>query len=213
MRMSLVPTGVVVPGVWAVRVGTVNFFVLRSADALIAVDTGFDRYEILRELARLGIRPSDVTHVFLTHSDPDHVGGLPLFSHALVYIGEDEVPLACGSIPRALGIRNRVAHEDLHALPDLETVQVGEGSVKAVATPGHTPGSTSYLIDGLLFTGDALSVKDGVVFEGRRLYTMDRSTRLQSVDRILGLGSRGILTAHSGVFLDPQREIARASPR
>src|SRR5215207_4066162 len=45
---------------------------------------------------------------------------------------------------------------------DKDVVQVGAAKLKALSTPGHTPESTSYLLDDqALFTGDALFV-DGV---------------------------------------------------
>jgi glyoxylase-like metal-dependent hydrolase (beta-lactamase superfamily II) len=43
------------------------------------------------------------------------------------------------------------------ALGDGDALRVGSATLEAVRTPGHTPESTSYLLDGLaLFTGDTL---------------------------------------------------------
>ena len=43
-------------------------------------------------------------------------------------------------------------------LKDGETVQVGDIAIKALHTPGHTNADTSYLVDGAVFTGDALLI-------------------------------------------------------
>ena len=39
---------------------------------------------------------------------------------------------------------------------DGDEFQVGDMSIKAIETPGHTMGSTCYLVDGLLISGDTL---------------------------------------------------------
>jgi len=43
-------------------------------------------------------------------------------------------------------------------LADGETLQCGRFTVKALSTPGHTDGCTSYLIENMVFTGDALLI-------------------------------------------------------
>jgi glyoxylase-like metal-dependent hydrolase (beta-lactamase superfamily II) len=44
----------------------------------------------VRQVEKLGFRTEDVTHVVLTHCDPDHTGGLADFPHAVVHVGEEE---------------------------------------------------------------------------------------------------------------------------
>ena len=41
-------------------------------------------------------------------------------------------------------------------MTDGDEVDVAGLKLKAIATPGHTPGSVSYYADGLLFSGDTL---------------------------------------------------------
>ena len=38
----------------------------------------------------IGIDQHQITHVFLTHSDFDHAGGLSLFENAEIYLSRDE---------------------------------------------------------------------------------------------------------------------------
>ena len=95
---------------------------------------------------------------------------------------------------RDAGIDVGVAAEDAKMLPsydfvigDEDVIEVGDLKLEAIHTPGHTPGSTSFLLDGepLLFTGDTLfpggpgnTVFEGASFEqiiasiDRRLFTL-----------------------------------------
>ena len=59
---------------------------VRDGDALIVVDPGMvaRRSLILDPLADLGVAPTDVTHVFLSHHHPDHTMNVALFEHAEV---------------------------------------------------------------------------------------------------------------------------------
>jgi glyoxylase-like metal-dependent hydrolase (beta-lactamase superfamily II) len=44
-----------------------------------------------RRVEALGFRPADVTHVLLTHADPDHTGGLADFPAAAVHLSAEEL--------------------------------------------------------------------------------------------------------------------------
>lgn len=59
---------------------------VRDGDALIVADPGMvaSRSRILDPLAALGVAPTDVTHVFLSHHHPDHTLNVALFPNAEV---------------------------------------------------------------------------------------------------------------------------------
>jgi glyoxylase-like metal-dependent hydrolase (beta-lactamase superfamily II) len=108
-------------------------------------------------LAEAGIATDDVTAIVLTHLHTDHIGwAMPAttpFANARVVIQRADVEQFA-----------KVRGEDLLAEPDrLDVVdgdtEVGPG-VRAVATPGHTPGHQSVLVesagDSVLITGDLL---------------------------------------------------------
>jgi len=78
-------------------------WVLKGIDGRIAiVDSGFHREQYFRQftvkdfvkpseaIAPLGIKPDQVTDVFLTHMHWDHAGGIDLFPGARVWIQKDE---------------------------------------------------------------------------------------------------------------------------
>ncbi|MBF0619977.1 MAG: MBL fold metallo-hydrolase [Candidatus Omnitrophica bacterium] len=87
--------------------------------------------------------------VLLTHGHYDHTGGVKFFSEKMnlpVYLSKDEFMLyvpACKTLKR---------------LKDDDTVAVGTLKIKAISTPGHTPGCISYLVQENLFTGDTLFI-------------------------------------------------------
>jgi glyoxylase-like metal-dependent hydrolase (beta-lactamase superfamily II) len=45
----------------------------------------------VRQIEAIGHTPCDVTHIVLTHCDPDHVGGLADFPEATVHVAEEEL--------------------------------------------------------------------------------------------------------------------------
>jgi glyoxylase-like metal-dependent hydrolase (beta-lactamase superfamily II)/rhodanese-related sulfurtransferase len=125
-------------------------YVVRAKDEAIVVDPSRDveRYEAL--LKELGAR---LVQVLDTHVHADHVSGGP----ALAERNGAPYFVAAGT---DFELRKKVT-----ALADGAEIQLGGGGgvrvrVQAVATPGHTPGSTSYLIGGrYLLSGDTIFVR------------------------------------------------------
>jgi glyoxylase-like metal-dependent hydrolase (beta-lactamase superfamily II) len=82
-------------------------WLLRRDDELILVDTGYDdaeaaarkrpiRMDPRAALAPLGVTPSDITSVIVTHLHYDHAGGLHLFPNATLHLQEAEMAYATG---------------------------------------------------------------------------------------------------------------------
>jgi glyoxylase-like metal-dependent hydrolase (beta-lactamase superfamily II) len=106
---------------------------------------------LLASLAKAGVAPAEVTDIFISHGHSDHMGGLVGADGALVY------PNATIHLSAPEWAAVRGAPED-KALTDAITAKVVAfepgaellPEVRAVATPGHTPGHSSYVIG----TGD-----------------------------------------------------------
>ncbi|MFQ3308479.1 MAG: glyoxylase-like metal-dependent hydrolase (beta-lactamase superfamily II) [Candidatus Nanohaloarchaea archaeon] len=86
-----------------------------------------------------------------THIHADHVSGVRRLGES-----EETTPV----IPEAVRERGVTYIDDVKTVGDGETLQVGDIEIKAIHTPGHTTGMTSYLInEEVLATGDGLFVE------------------------------------------------------
>ena len=94
-------------------------------------------------------------------------------------------------------------------------VTLGSIKVQAIATPGHTPGSMSYLVDdGVLFSGDTLVLRNGQAYPFYRLVNMDAATQEQSIRKLTRLQNVALLcTAHTGCTTDYQRAMVHWRPQ
>ena len=110
------------------------------------------------ELAELGLKPSDITYLVLSHSHPDHVGNLGLFSGSTLVVQKAEYDwkLPDGK-PRFDPAQKVIAAEGDHDV-------FRDGSVVLIATPGHSPGHQNLLVrlpktGAILLTGDSVHTK------------------------------------------------------
>jgi N-acyl homoserine lactone hydrolase len=135
---------------------------------------------LLGLMTAAGIEPRTVRWVALTHAHWDHAGGLRDLPLTSVWLSQEEWSfvrtleghLDRGAIPRQFEIApGRFAPFAFDEGPrdgfDRSHDLFGDGSVVAFPLPGHTPGSTGYLVQGKggqrwLFIGDAAWHLEGV---------------------------------------------------
>lgn len=140
----------------------VNFVYLigdRESGDAVAVDPAYAVDELVEILAGDGLR---LTGVLATHWHPDHIGG-DLMGYGIegirellgrpdvsarVHVQADEAEW----VKRAAG----TADDDLVLHDSGDTVSVGPIPIRLVHTPGHTPGSQCFVVDGKLIAGDTL---------------------------------------------------------
>jgi len=181
-------------------------FVYTAADQPICFDTGISEDDVKRGFDTLSFEPEHVKHVFLTHTDRDHVGGLNLFKNAAVYLSIDEEQMINRTTPRFIGfVYNPPLKKTYTLLKNEDSVQAGEAKIEALATPGHTPGSMSYLVNSsILFVGDTIVLREGKTrhFSKRHLRDlthMDLATQTESVKKLAQLKNISLMaTAHTG---------------
>ena len=196
-----VPTGQITENVFAVRTGTVNLFLYRKGQDCIAIDSGFGPSILKRELMSLKINPGEISGLFLTHSDFDHAGGLSVLGDAQIYLSAQEEPMITRKTARKDGvIYNRKIRRKYRLLHENDKITVGAIKVRAIETPGHTPGSMSYLIDDKdLFVGDAFKLIDGKACPVSPFYCMDAEKQEESLKKLAKLKNiRFAFTAHRG---------------
>jgi glyoxylase-like metal-dependent hydrolase (beta-lactamase superfamily II) len=193
-------TGRITDRVSAIDDSMVNLYVVKGATRFIAFDAGNGPEGVRKGLETLGINPADVAAVFLTHADPDHTGGLSVFEKADVYLPSEEAQMIDGRTARFfVFIKNELRRKHV-PINDGQTVEIDGLKVTAILTPGHTPGSTSYVVDGqYLFAGDNLSLKSGKAGVFSEMINMDSNVQRESLKKLAKLeGIRYVFTAHHG---------------
>jgi len=181
--------------------GFVSIYLVRSNDGYIAFDAGMRPASVRTELHKLGIDPTSIRHLFLTHSDTDHVGGLPAFPAAAVYFPEEEVAMITRKVPRFFGfIYSRDFGRPYRTVADGEVISLGDTAIKCISTPGHTAGSMSFLVnDSVLIVGDEFNLKDGKAVLDRAMIATNNSQRRESILKLARIPHVDHLcTMHSG---------------
>ncbi|HEV3225199.1 MAG TPA: MBL fold metallo-hydrolase [Acidimicrobiales bacterium] len=138
----------------------VNFVYLigdRETGDAVVVDAAYDIRGLLDILAADGMK---LTGALATHYHPDHVGGsmggytisgvreLLTLNPVPIHIQADEAPW----VKRVTD----ASESDLVEHQSGDTVMVGDIPIELIHTPGHTPGSQCFFVDGRLVSGDTL---------------------------------------------------------
>ena len=141
---------------------------LYTEQRLILVDTSSEdtARTILGYLEKLRVKPSDLATIFITHTHPDHVGGLAALKRAApnakvaAHRFEAEFIERKKPYPGPPGVQR---HPGTPVDVELEDSQLRDG-LTVVFAPGHTPGNMSLLDDtrSLLIAGDSLRNEKGV---------------------------------------------------
>jgi glyoxylase-like metal-dependent hydrolase (beta-lactamase superfamily II) len=156
------------------------FYVLRDGEQTIVVDTGFTpdvgaargRTTVtppLEALARLGVVPSAVSLLVLSHLHYDHTGHIGAFTNAEIVVQRRELDFWTGPVADHVHFAAHREPADLAALlaaRDDGRVQLQEGSgtivpgVDAVLVGGHCPGQQVFVVQGergrVLLASDAI---------------------------------------------------------
>jgi glyoxylase-like metal-dependent hydrolase (beta-lactamase superfamily II) len=146
------------------------------------------RERIVDQLARIGVRPEQVSMVGISHYHGDHTGQARDFPGARLLIGAGDIA--------ALRTRPAAAQADLaHWLTgggqvtevqgDLDVF--GDGSVVMLNLPGHTPGHHALLVrlasGPVMLSGDTYHFAEQVSHRGVPPFNTDRADSLASMDR------------------------------
>lgn len=163
----------VVPGVHLIgELGPSVAYVIETPQGLVLVDTGLDDdARILKsKISKLGLDYKSIRAILLTHVHGDHCGGaerLRLETGAQVYAGQADAPVLAAGEPReafysTFSMPDHSPHPTTVDVPlqGDETISFGDVRIQILDTPGHTDGSTCYLMQRagqrIFFSGDVI---------------------------------------------------------
>jgi len=208
----------IVPGIHQVD-GVIGNCYLIVRDGITVVDTGLPGAgkKILSYVQdTLGMKPSDIRTIILTHDHTDHTGNVQTLKSAgagAVAMHPADAGFVSGErkspFPKGWrGILFRVAGLFLRTQPFRPEILLKDGDriagLTCIHTPGHTPGSICLLdpAAGVIFAGDMLRF-NGRTIEGPPVqFTPDMALAHQSIQKIAALRFDILLPGH-GVPLRP----------
>lgn len=130
----------------------------------VVIDPGDDADVILRRCSLLDL---SVVQILITHCHWDHIAAVREIKErtsAKVCCHREDVPLYNALVEQLafMGMRGKPPPAVDSFVGDNETIEVAGLRFTVLHTPGHSPGSVSYLLDGCLFCGDVLFEGGGV---------------------------------------------------
>jgi N-acyl homoserine lactone hydrolase len=157
-----------------------------------ATDIHWTRAKTLEsQLAAIGVKPTDIKYIGISHTHPDHIGNAESFPGVPLLIQKAEyeyyfAPGKTGIAKPPSDAKPTLLKEHPVNLVQEDLDVFGDGSVMIVFTPGHTPGHQSCLVHlaktgWILLSGDAVHLQDN--WDNRRIpyfSTMPAEQKLQT---------------------------------
>jgi glyoxylase-like metal-dependent hydrolase (beta-lactamase superfamily II) len=122
------------------------------------IDPGHDSDIILRVINKIGI---EIKYILATHGHFDHIGAVAPIQKALnveflahkddYFFIED-----CKNAAHRWGIEIDQPSKPDRFIQDGDTINLGDFGLEVLHTPGHSPGSISFLHNSMVFVGDTL---------------------------------------------------------
>ena len=216
---------------WADESGAIYPVLLQDEHALVLVDCGYVGFLSVLEaaLASHGFSCSNLTHVFLTHHDHDHVGALAALKRSnpriQIVAGAMEADYISGKKPalrltQARALQASLPPEEaasgqafIDLLLSVEPAEVdlvvrdGDvlpwcGGCEVLATPGHTLGHLSLYAraNDMLIAGDAAVLENNSLVLANPDYAEDLPLAKQSLEKIRAIAATSVVCYHGGIY-------------
>ncbi|MCI1775420.1 MAG: MBL fold metallo-hydrolase [Paenibacillus lautus] len=210
------------------RLFPINVYLVEESDGVTLIDAGmsFSQKGILQAAADTG---KPIKRIVLTHAHGDHVGALDGLKkelpNASVCISRRDALLLKGSAELQPGepqtpIRGDIP-KNVTTVPDV-LLEDGDsiGSLKAIATPGHTPGHMAFLDErsGILIAGDAWQTRGGLAVSGvmkpwfpfPAMATWSKEQALESAGMLTALKPAVLAVGHGRMLRNPAGAMQQA---
>ncbi|HUX95018.1 MAG TPA: MBL fold metallo-hydrolase [Bacteroidales bacterium] len=191
--------------VWCIKDRFVNAFIFKGREGYLMVDAGINAKNFSKELSKTGLLPEQITTLLLTHTDSDHIGATGLLKNADIYMHKDEEQMINGSTGKTKFSKTVWKYGPYKLLNNNENLILNGLNVKIIHTPGHTPGSSCYVIGkDYLVTGDNLVIVNGKYEHFVDKYNMDTPEQEKSLKMLPEPGTfKYIMTGHNGIIKNP----------
>ena len=150
-------------GIKQLAVGPFQVFtyIISSRSMAAIIDPAGDEDKLIKIIENESLR---LLYILNTHAHADHIlvnkilreyFNVPVFLHEkdFEFFSMDEIR---AKAERELDVKAQLFADRI--LKDGDTLPIGDTQIKVIHTPGYTPGSVCFLVDGNLFTGDTLFV-------------------------------------------------------
>ena len=143
----------------------------------------YNKKTLASQLAEIGVKPSDIRYLALSHSHGDHVGNVELFAQSTLVVQKAEYDWpGPNNTPRFNPRMKALKAEGDHDV-------FGDGSVMLISTPGHSPGHQCLLVKlpktgALLFSGDAVHTKANWDLKRAPEQNFNHAQSLATLDRM-----------------------------
>lgn len=196
--------------------------IIDTGAGLIMIDSGYQHslYLVLENMRKVGLDPMDIKYIVHTHGHIDHCGAtqaLVKLTGAKTFLGEPDRDYVNGVLDLSWAKELDLELEEFEAdvlVNDGDTITLGNTTLTAIATPGHTPGAMSYLFeaeqDGRKLTacihgGAGLNSLKKSFLDQYGLSYDCREDYFRSVDRLEKINADIYLGNHVGQNQTPQK--------
>lgn len=190
-------------------------YLIRSKEHAAVVDAGCGRSidGLFENVASCGVRPRDILYLLITHCHYDHTGGARAFGERtgcrIIAHEKDAAFLERGdnTVTAASWYGARIEPFQVERKLSLaeESIALGDKTISAIHTPGHSPGSVVYLTESdgkkVLFAQDVHGPLHPSLLSDETLY-------VRSLHRLLTIKADILCEGHYGVFFG-RKEIER----
>lgn len=145
---------------------------------------------VLEQLNEIGLQPDDINYFAFSHIHNDHTGNAGYFAAATLIMQEKEYDLAFEQEKKPFN------YNDYRALENSEVIKLngdhdlfGDGTIRFIATPGHTAGHQSLLLKlektgYILISGDISYYAENYRQQGIPTFNTSKTDSLASLEKV-----------------------------